>query len=57
MILKNLCALCIIRVIMVVYTLYLDIIMLLGHCRGGNFNIHIWAWFGYFIHSKIGFYL
>ena len=21
----------------------------LGHCKGGNFNIHIWAWFGYFI--------
>ena len=25
------------------------IIELLGHCKGGNFNIHIWAWFGYFI--------
>ena len=28
------------------------IIELLGHCKGGNFNIHIWAWFGYFICSR-----
>ena len=28
------------------------IIELLGHCKGGYFNIHIWAWFGYFICSK-----
>ena len=30
-----------------------------GVCKGGNFNIHIWAWFGYFICSKreIRFYL
>ena len=27
------------------------IIKLLGHCNGGNFNVHIWAWFGYFICS------
>ena len=32
---------------------------LFGFCKGGNFNIHIWAWFGYFICSKreIRFYL
>ena len=24
-------------------------IELFSHCKGGNFNIHIWAWFGYFI--------
>ena len=30
-----------------------------GFCKGGNFNIHIWAWFGYFICTKreIRFYL
>ena len=22
---------------------------LFTNCKGGNFNIHIWAWFGYFI--------
>ena len=22
------------------------IIGLLGYCKGGNFNSHIWAWFG-----------
>ena len=35
------------------------IIELLGHCKGGNFKIHIWAWFGYFICSRreIRFYL
>ena len=22
---------------------------LFPYCKGGNFNIHIWAWFGYFI--------
>ena len=22
---------------------------LFSYCKGGNFNIHIWAWFGYFI--------
>ena len=22
---------------------------LFAFCKGGNFNIHIWAWFGYFI--------
>ena len=37
----------------------LAIIELLGHCKGGNFNIHIWTWFGYFICSRreIRFYL
>ena len=25
------------------------IIELFVLCKGGNFNIHIWAWFGYFI--------
>ena len=24
------------------------IIELLAPCKGGNFNIHIWAWFGYY---------
>ena len=24
-------------------------IELFALCKGGNFNIHIWAWFGYFI--------
>ena len=35
------------------------IIELLGHCKGSNFNIHIWAWLGYFICSRreIKFYL
>ena len=32
----------------------ISIIKLLGHCKGGNFNIHIWAWFGYFISSFRG---
>ena len=22
---------------------------LFPYCKGGNFNIHIWVWFGYFI--------
>ena len=22
---------------------------LFAYCKGGNFNIHIWAWFGYLI--------
>ena len=22
---------------------------LFAYCKGGNFNIHIWAWFDYFI--------
>ena len=26
-----------------------DIIWLFAYCKGDNFNIHIWAWFGYFI--------
>ena len=36
-----------------------SIIELFGHCKGDNFNIHIWAWFGYFICSRrdIRFYL
>ena len=25
------------------------IIELFAFCKGGNFQIHIWAWFGYFI--------
>ena len=29
---------------------YMCIIELLAHCKGGSFNnIHIWAWFGYFV--------
>ena len=43
------------------YTLpsMLSIIKLFGHCKGGNFNFHICAWFGYFICSieDIRFYL
>ena len=26
----------------------LSINRLFPYCKGGNFNIHIWAWFGYF---------
>ena len=39
--------------------LQLSRIKLLGHCKGGNFNIHIWAWFSSFICSRkeIRFYL
>ena len=35
------------------------IIELFAHCKGGNFNIHIWAWFGYVIclTREIRFYL
>ena len=45
------------------YTIFhldkLCIIERLGHCKGGNFNIYIRAWFGYFICSRreIRFYL
>ena len=28
---------------------YEGILLLFAYCKGGNFNIHIWAWFGYFI--------
>ena len=30
---------------------YTDTIInrLFAYCKGGNFNIHIWAWLGYFI--------
>ena len=28
------------------------IIERMGHCKGGNFNIHIWAWIGYFICTR-----
>ena len=37
----------------------LGIIKQLGHCKCGNFTIHIWAWFGYFIcpRREIRFYL
>ena len=36
-----------------------SIIELLGHCKGGNFTIHIWTWFSYFICSirDIRFYV
>ena len=30
-------------------TVISSIIELFALCKGGNFNIHIWAWFGYFI--------
>ena len=32
---------------------------LFAYCKGGNFNIHIWAWFAYFINQtkEIRFYL
>ena len=26
---------------------------LFGYCKGGNFNFHIWAWFGYFNCSRM----
>ena len=29
--------------------LVIFIIELFALCKGGNLNIHIWAWFGYFI--------
>ena len=29
-----------------------DITELYALCKGGNFSIHIWAWFGYFIINK-----
>ena len=29
-----------------------NIIELFGHCKGGNFKIHIWAWLGYSIGSR-----
>ena len=29
------------------------IIGLFGYCKGGNFNFHIWAWFGYFNCSRM----
>ena len=34
-------------------------IFILLDCKGGNFNIHIWVWFGYFIclGREIRFYL
>ena len=28
---------------------YIYITWLFAYCKGGNLNIHIWAWFGYFI--------
>ena len=31
------------------YIYEISINRLLAYCKGGNFNIHIWAWFGYFI--------
>ena len=27
---------------------------LFAYCKGGSFNIHIWAWFGYFILLRKG---
>ena len=37
----------------------INIINILGHCKGSNYYIHIWAWFGYFTCSieDIRFYL
>ena len=33
-----------------VIVVFLDHInILFAYCKGGNFNTHIWAWFGYFI--------
>ena len=29
--------------------LVIGINRLFACCKGGNFNVHIWAWFGYFI--------
>ena len=48
----NLCPLISDRVLGPVLSLQLSIIELLGHCKGGNFNIHIWAWFSCFICSR-----
>ena len=31
----------------------LYIVGLFGYCKGGNFNFHIWAWFGYFNCSRM----
>ena len=30
-------------------TKWVGIKRLFAYCKGGNFNSHIWAWFGYFI--------
>ena len=40
-------------------SLLLSINRLFAYCQGGNFNIHIWVWFGYFIclTREIRFYL
>ena len=40
-------------------SLVVSITRLFAYCKGGNFNIHIWALFGYFISSgrEIRFYL
>ena len=41
------------------YIVIVIYIGLFGYCKGGIFNIHIWAWFGYFNCSRmeIRFYL
>ena len=43
----------------VVRSYNIGIIELFAHCKGGNFNIHIWTWFGFIISLKgeIRFYL
>ena len=37
----------------------MTVTFLVAYCKGGNFNIHIWEWFGHFICSarEIRFYL
>ena len=40
-------------------TMHPRINILFAYCKGGNFNTHIWPWFGYFIcyGREIRFYL
>ena len=42
-----------------IHQLRTNITWLFVYCKGGNFNIHIWVWFGYFICEgrEIRFYL
>ena len=35
--------------------MYVCIIEHFALCKGGNFNIHIWAWFGYFKRNQVLF--
>ena len=33
------------------------LIAFFAYCKGGNFNIHIWPWFGYLSAKEIRLYL